>query len=507
MNESTPNTLHVSLLLFSIFTVALCGLTYELLAGAVSSYLLGNSVLWFSVTIGAFMSAMGIGAWLSRTWDSHLLEGFIAVELAVGLIGGLAGPALFLAYTFTRMYTVVFFIFVALIGTCIGLEIPLLTRYLERYGSLRQAISDVMSIDYAGALGASLLFPLVLLPNLGLMKTFPAVGLLNVGVAALTIWFFRAQLKWVKTMTLAAMIGIVCLCGMLWAGESWMTTAESRRYPDQVIFAEQSPYQRLVLTKHQDDVRLYLDGHLQFSSRDEVRYHESLVHPVMSLAETPVDVLVLGGGDGMAVREILKYPSVKTVTLVDLDPVMTRMGKEHPALLALNDGSLNDPRVTVVNEDAYTYVESSKRTWSVIIMDFPDPHGEALAKLYSVRFYRQIAEHLEAEGVAVTQATSPYFARKAFWSIRETIGAAGLHTHPYHVWVPSFGEWGFVMMEATPREPRGAPFVVPTRWIEPVGYRNMFLFPPDMAKVEADANTLSHPVLIEYYRHSWSKWF
>ena len=504
MNPSRPQ---VALLLFSIFTVALCGLTYELLAGAVSSYLLGNSVLWFSLTIGGFMSAMGIGAWLSRTWKTGLLEGFIAVEIAVGLIGGLAGPGLFWAYTYTSAYQVVLFIVVGLIGTGIGLEIPLLTRYLEQFGTLRTAISDVMSVDYAGALGASVLFPLVLLPTLGLMKTFPAVGLLNLSVAGLTVWFFRHQLQRVVPFGLAVGAGFLLMVVILWQGEVWLSQAEARRYPDQVIYAEQTPYQRLVLTQHQNDTRLYIDGHLQFSSRDEARYHETLVHPAMSVVEVPSDVLVMGGGDGLAVREILKYPGVERVTLVDLDPAMTRLGTEHPSVVALNDKALHYARVEVINQDAYTFLEETDDQWSVILMDFPDPHGDALAKLYSVKFYAMVAEHLQPGGRAVTQATSPYFAQEAFWCVEHTARVAGLQTNPYHVWVPSFGDWGFVMMGATPIEPRGVQLPVETRWLDAMTLRGLFSFPVDMEKVETEPNTLADPVLIHYYRDAWAKWF
>jgi len=507
LSEQPPSRAQIALLLFSIFIVALCGLTYELLSGAVSSYLLGNSVLWFSLTIGGFMTAMGIGAWLSRTMKEALLERFIAVEVLVGMIGGLAGPLLFGAYTWTQGYVAALFVFVGVIGIGVGLEIPLLTRYLEQYGGLRKTISDVMSVDYAGALGAALLFPLVLLPYLGLMKTFPAIGLLNLSVAAVTIFAFRRRLKNLWWLSGATAIGIALMVGVMVVSEQWMSRVESSLYTDQILYAEQSSYQRIVMTRYKDDTRLFIDGHLQLSSRDEYRYHETLVHPAMTMSANRERVLVLGGGDGMAVREILKYPDVKEVTLVDLDPVMTRLGTEHPALTELNQRSMHDPRVTVVNGDGYQFLEKSSDLWSVIIIDFPDPHGEALAKLYSVHFYGMVRRGLSPGGIAVTQSTSPYFAREAFWCIEKTVEIAQMNALPYHVWVPSFGEWGFMLMSGTTLDVTRLNMSVETKWLDSSVIRGMFDFPSDMSRVEVDHNRLTDPVILQYYGSSWSKWF
>ena len=505
--DDAPKPQQLAILLFSIFSVAVCGLTYELLAGAVSSYLLGNSVQWFSLCIGAFMTAMGVGAWLSRWAHDRLLERFIAVEIALGVVGGLAGPALFAAYTWTRLYPVVLFSIIGVLGTGIGLEIPVLTRYLERYGGPRRTISDVMAVDYLGALAASVAFPLVLLPTLGLLKTFPATGLLNLAVAVVTAIAFRKQLQGANRLIAAGLAGAVLLVGVLAGAERFMSTVEAKLYQDPVLYTAQSAYQRIVLTKRNEDVRLYLDGHLQLSTRAEARYHESLVHPALALSANRERVLVLGAGDGMAVREVLKYPDVQQITVVDIDPAMTHMARTHPALVAANGGSLDDPRVTIVNEDAMTWLEATTDVWSSAVIDFPDPHGEALTKLYSVGFYRLLARHLSPGGVAATQATSPYFARSAFWCVATTVESAGLHATPYHTWVPSFGDWGFILISGHPVDLASAPIPADLRWLTRDQLPVMATFSADTSRVSTEVNRIDNPIILEYYKTSWASWF
>jgi spermidine synthase len=200
-----------------------------------------------------------------------------------------------------------------------------------------------------------------------------------------------------------------------------------------------------VITRWKDDLRLYINGNLQFSSRDEHRYHEALVHPVPQALPWARRVLVLGGGDGLALREILKYRNIEHVTLVDLDPAMTTLFSRSEPLRALNHGSLTDQRVTVVNADAAQWLEQNQDNFDAIIVDLPDPSNFGLGKLYSVPMYRLMSRHLAEKGYAVVQSTSPYYAPRSFWDIDATLREAGLHTWPYHTYVPSFGEWGFIL--------------------------------------------------------------
>jgi spermidine synthase len=280
------------------------------------------------------------------------------------------------------------------------------------------------------------------------------------------------------------------------------TAAEENIYADEIIFARDTRYQHIVLTRFKDDIRLFLNSHLQFSSRDEYRYHEALIHPGLSAIPTPRRVLVLGGGDGLAVREILKYPQVESITLVDLDPEMTRLFSTHPMLTALNHKSFSSPKVHIINADAFPWVDSDRESFDFIVVDFPDPTNYSLGKLYTTAFYKAAARHLSAQGLMVVQSTSPMFARDSFWCIAQTIKQAGLRIYPYHVYVPSFGEWGFVL--AAQREYQ-LPASVPSglRFIDVAGLADLFQFPPDMAPLSMPANHLNNQVLVHLYDQDW----
>lgn len=495
----------VGALLLSVFVVAICGLSYELMMGAVATTLLGSSVIWYSLTIGLFLSAMGVGSWASRFIDERLLAWFVGVEIAVGIVGGAAGSLVFLAFTATPLAKVVLVALLLLIGSLVGLELPLLTRFLEPHGGLKRAISNVMALDYLGALVASLAFPFVLLPVLGLLESFFAVGLLNLLVAGLTAWVFRARLDW-RFPTAVVVCAVPLLVGLV-RSQALMDAFERRLYADTVIHSEQSPYQRIVLTRFRDDLRLYLDGHLQFAGKDEYRYHESLIHPAMGLAGSRERVLLLGAGDGLAAREVLRWPEVREVVIVDLDPAITELARTHPALRELNGDSLHDPRVTVVNGDAFTWLTESSERFPVIVLDFPDPHDDGLAKLYSTAMYHLVEAHLSPGGVAVTQASSPYFARKAYWCAKHTIEAAGLHAIAYHSWVPAFGDWGFLLFARHELDWAGLEPHPDARFLDQAQLDVARHFPVDQAEQPTQANTLDHPIIAEYYRDGWQTFF
>jgi spermidine synthase len=255
-----------------------------------------------------------------------------------------------------------------------------------------------------------------------------------------------------------------------------------------------------VLTRWKDDLRLFLNSHLQFSSRDEYRYHEALVHPGLAALPGARRVLVLGGGDGLAVREILKYPTVENVTLVDLDPEMTHLFSAHVVLSSLNNHSLTNPRVHVINADAFRWLDANSGSYDFIVADFPDPTSYSLGKLFTTTFYRLAAKHLSVGGLLVVQSTSPLFARQSYWCIVETVKQAGLRTYPYHLYVPSFGEWGFVIGSQMPYEfPRQLPTGL--RYLANVG--EMFDFPNDMRPVPVEANYLNNQILVRYYEREW----
>lgn len=499
--------IEVGALLTSIFIIATCGLMYELIIGSLSSYLLGDSVFQFSLTIGFFLTAMGIGSYLSRLVKEDLLKVFLIAEIAIGLIGGGSAAWLFGAYTlFRRSYAVIMIATIVVLGTLIGLEIPLLTRIARRYGNLRDTLANVLAFDYLGALVASLLFPLVLLPYIGLSKTSFLVGVFNLAVVGINLRVFGKALPPARLIMLSTLGALVLLMGGFIQSAAVTSFFEHRLYQDQIIFAEQSRYQRIVVTRYQEDVRLYLDNELQLSSRDEYRYHESLVHPAMSLAPSREHVLVIGGGDGLVARQVLKYSDVQQVTLVDIDPAMTRLGQTFGPIVALNGGSLNDPRVHIVNADGYKFLENSSDLYPVIITDLPDPRNESLAKLYSREFYGIVKRHLARGGIFVSQSSSPFFVRQAYWCIAHTAAAASLDVQTYHAYIPSFGDWGFVLASDLKVDWNSVQLRVPTQFLTNERLPTMTVFDPDTSEVTTDISTLENPAVLHYYLEGLGRW-
>src|SRR5437868_786921 len=490
----------------TVVVVATAGLVYELVAAAAASYLLGDSITQFSTVIGAYLFAMGVGSFLSRYVRRGLAARFVEVEIAVGLVGGWSTTVLFLAFGQTAHFRVVLYGLVTAVGVLVGLEIPLLLRLLRERLAFSELVAQVLSLDYAGALLASLLFPLLLVPRLGLIHTSLLMGLANAAVGLWSTWIFRSELARPALLRGLGAATVLTLAAGTVAAERITAWSEERLYADEIILTRTSPYQRIVLTRWADDVRLFLNGHLQFSSRDEYRYHEALVHPVLAAHPAPRRVLVLGGGDGLAAREILRYPGVTSITLVDLDGEMTRLFADNALLRELNDGALGDPRVRIVNADAFIWLQAARESFDVAIVDFPDPHNFSLGKLYSRSFYRLLRAHLAPGGLVAVQATSPMFARRSFWCITETMRSAGLTARPYHVYVPSFGEWGCVLAGL---EPPAAPRVYPDglRFLTAEATPALFAFPPDMAPVPVEVNRLDNQILVQYYGAEWQRIF
>src|SRR5581483_10481464 len=334
----------MSVVLFvSVLLIAACGLIYELIAGTLASYLLGDSVFQFSTIIGVYLFSMGIGSWMSRFLSRGLVSRFVTLELMVGLVGGFSSSLMFLAFAYTEAFRLVLYLIVIVVGVLVGLEIPLLMRILKERFHFKDLISHVLTFDYLGALGASILFPIFLVPRLGLVRSAILFGLLNAGVALWSTYLFRDQIGNAVALRAMCFAVALALCGGMVLSERIASSADDQLYADEVIFSHNTRYQRIVLTKWKDDLRLFLNSHLQFSSRDEYRYHEALVHPGLAALPGARRVLVLGGGDGLAVREILKYPNVESVTLVDLDPEMTHLFSTHPVLTALNSRAFLQP--------------------------------------------------------------------------------------------------------------------------------------------------------------------
>lgn len=505
---AVPRTSDISrqqfvLLAGSIFIIAACSLVYELLISSLSTYLLGSSVVHYSITIGLFLFFMGVGAWLAQSIKVALVPAFVAIEIAIGAAGGVCALLLYAAYVWTEFYYPAMLIVTGVIGILVGIELPLLTRILESRSGLRRGISQVLTFDYLGALAASLLFPFILLPYLGHLITASVVGLVNLLVAITVAWTFRRHLHPYRALIAAAGAGscILLLMSVLWANPA-AEIFEKALYEDPVIHVEQSRYQNLVMTRRGDDLRLYLNGNLQFSSLDEYRYHEVLVHLPAAFTRQIERVLVIGGGDGLAVREVLRYPSVHTITVVDLDPAVTRLARSQAQLRQLNRGALENPKVSVVNEDAWRWLAQQGDLYELVIVDLPDPESEDIAKLYSVAFYERIARRLSAGGVMITQATSPWFSRRAFWSIGETVSAVFGFARPATVYIPSFGLWGFFIAA---NHPLDSPLRSPHEglYFGSGTLPSLLELPPDLPKLPTAVNRSQSLPIIEYYREGW----
>ena len=494
-------------LYLNVFVVAICGLVYELLAGTLGSYLLGDSVTQFSLVIGLYLSAMGVGAWLSRRLERDLARKFLEIELAVAIVGGFSAPVLFLAFGSVVHFQVVLLAFVVAIGVLVGLELPILMRLLEGQLAFKDLVSRVLTFDYIGALAAALMFPLVLVPKLGLVRSSLIMGVANAGVGLWGTWLLGSRVKGLLGLRVRAVIVLCVLLVGVAMSEHFTTWAEDEMYADPVVFTETTPYQRIVVTHGRTGFQLFLNGNLQFSSSDEYRYHEALVHPAMMAADAPPKkILILGGGDGLALREVLAHPSVEQVTLVDLDPAMTGLAKKFPALGELNRHSFQDHRVTVINDDAMVWLDEHPGLWDVIIVDFPDPNTFALGKLYTRLFYKRVAARLSPGGAAVVQATSPLFARKSYWCIVETMRAAGLSVQPYQVTVPSFGVWGYALARRVPFDPPTRVPNVALRYLNEPALAAMFVMPADMTPVPVEINQLDNQALVRYYEREWRRW-
>lgn len=503
----------VPLLFLNVIVIATCGLIYELLAATVSSYVLGDSVTQFSLVIGIYLSAMGVGSWLSGFLDKNLARRFVEIELAVAIVGGFSAPLLFLTFASISYFNVILYLMVFVIGALVGLEIPLLMRILKDELDFKKLVSRVLALDYAGALVASLLFPIFLVPRLGLTRTSLFFGLMNAAVGIWGTWLLEHLIdkRALLLIRIKGFVIIVLLVVAFIKADSITALAEDALYVDNIIYAKSSPYQRIVVTKGKIGYGLFLNGNLQFNSFDEYRYHEALVHPAFSaLGRDAKRVLVLGGGDGLAAREILKYKSVESVTLVDLDPEMTRVAKTVPALGELNNYSLDDPKMTIVNNDAFVWLDATDaEPFDIAIVDFPDPNNFALGKLYTTRFYNLLKKKLTPDAAVVIQTTSPLMARKSFWCIVKTLESAGFKVRPYNATVPSFGVWGYALAKLSDfdKPTRIAPGIE-LKYLTDSTVPTLFEFSGDTKLApdeEVEINRLDNQALVRYYESEWKR--
>ncbi len=429
----------------AIFATGLAGIVAEYIMATLASYLLGNAVVQWTMTISIMLFAMGLGSRISKAIRHHLVDAFIVLELALSLLCALSATGIYLLSVYIESIGLVIYLVAISIGVLVGLEIPLATRINSLFEELRLNISSVMEKDYYGALLGGLLFAFVALPMLGLTYTPIILGSVNFAVAAALFLQYRQAVRFPRSLIAGFAVVLVLLTVLALYAKPIVMFSEQKKYRDTIIFEQQTPYQKIVMTRWKDNYWLYLDGHEQFSTYDEALYHEPLVHPAFAVSRRHENILLLGAGDGMAVREILKYPQVKSITLVDIDPAMTELARTHPVLTRFNDNALQDERVRIVNSDAYVFLRDNSDLYDIILIDLPDPRTIALARLYSKEFYTLCVKNLIEGGVLVTQATSPFYSLEAYLSILKTMRAAGIPAVPLHNNIPTMGEWGWVL--------------------------------------------------------------
>lgn len=499
-----------TLLKAAIFATGFSGVVAEYILSTLATYFLGDSIFQWIMIISLMLFSMGLGSRISKAFNQHLLRRFLMVEFLLSVLISFAPLLVYTLSAWSSAYEMLIYLLSIGIGILIGMEVPLVVRINNEFEELKYNISGILENDYYGSLLGGVFFAFIGLPILGLMYTPFILGLVNLLVAIALIISLRKVMGSADKKLLipsASIIMVILVIGLV-VTKPIILYGEQAKYKDKVVYTEQTPYQRIVMTQWKDDYWLYLNGNQQLCTRDEAMYHEPLVHPALTLHPHPENVLVLGGGDGCAVREILKYPTIRSIKLVDLDPAMTELGKSHPVLTELNDNSLNNKKVQVINADGYQFIQNDSSFYDAIFIDLPDPRSVELGRLYSYEFYKSCYRLLRPQGLLVTQAGSPYFATKAFLCILKTMKEAGFTTVPMHNQVVTMGEWGWGLgQKHSPYKDlkktlQSLTYDVNTEWINHEAMQLVTSFGKDIYiwdKDPVEVNRIHNPVLYKYY--------
>lgn len=511
---------HSFILMTALFATGLSGIVAEYVLATLATYFLGDSVFQWTIVLSLMLFSMGLGSRLSKWFENNLLETFIAIELLLSILISLCALITYLIMPYTNSIWLIMYMMAVIIGLLIGMEIPLVTRINESYKSLRTNISGVMEKDYYGSLFGGLFFAFIGIRYLGLTYTPFVVGGVNFLVALFLFYTLSPiiTLNHQRKLQLGFLTTAAVLMIGLFLAEPIVLYGEQSRYREKVVFTKQTPYQKITVTQWQGDYWLYLNTGKQLSTFDEWMYHEPLVHPAMKLARSHKKILIMGAGDGCAIREVLKYPDVDSIVLVDLDAEMTAIGKNHPIFKQLNQAAYFSPKLKVINADAFNYIEDNKAFYDVIIADFPDPKSVEVNRLYTKEFYQICKKRLRPHGVFITQAASPYYTTKAFRTIEKTVAAAGFQVVPIHNHIYTFGEWGWIIgMQEPPadrikKQLQSLHFKdIDVRWINQESMLMMTSFGRDLVKVDPEdleINTIHNPILYRYYAEgNWSYYF
>lgn len=478
------------------------GLTYELLTASLVTSLVGDSVLAFSTIIGTYLFALGLGAYLSRHVKGRYSMLLIQTGFAIGFLGGFSTTLLWALFAWGSGFFIGVYALLLSIGCLVGLQLPLIMRALKERLKFKELVSGVLGLDYAGAMLVSVAFPLFLIPRLGLILTALCFGILNVLATLGFVYLFDREGRWDSLRVEGVMVLVTLLVG-LYSSKPFIQITEQSLFPDPIVYSQSSAYQRIVVTSTMADTRLYLNNNLQFSSRDEYRYHEALAIPPLRAVKNPKSVLILGGGDGLACKLLLRDPRLESITLVDLDPAVTELFKTNPILLRLNEDSLSSPRVKVINQDAFVWMEHNQDKFDLALVDFPDPSSYSVGKLYTKYFYSLLYARLNPGGAISIQSSSAMRAPRTFSCVASTLEAAGFLVKPYHCFVPSFGDWGYCLGIKGDFQGFNPPVLDP-QFVNEEVLQSMFLFPPDMTPFPSEPNTLFDQRLVRYFRQDWN---
>ncbi|WP_394193888.1 polyamine aminopropyltransferase [Pseudoalteromonas atlantica] len=551
---------HDFLLITVMAVLAGCGLIYEYLLSHYAGRVLGSVESAIYAMIGTMIVAMGIGAFLAR-WFKDAFTAFAWLESIIALVGMgcilAIASVIAVSYSLPHIFSQIFnlpadtvlngyvfqklqewsrflpYVFGLLLGLLIGMEIPLIARIRQQvYGRfLENNAGTIYGADYIGAgIGAAIWVSIML--AMPIMQAAAWTALFNIVAGLAFLWRYHSYVRFAKLLLVCHLALLVLFGFILVLGSSWMKDLSNVLYKDKVIYSEATKYQHLVLTerlsRNQPDpiTDLYLNGRLQFSSIDEQIYHSMLVYPALLASNRHDDILIVGGGDGLAMRDVLKWP-VKEVTLIDLDGQLLNLfghkSDEFQApveivnrLTKLNENAMDDPRANVIVGDAFIEVErllDQGKRFDTIIIDLPDPNHPDLNKMYSDYFYNHIRQLLAPDGAMAVQSTSPYHAKKAFLSIGKTVKAAGFkHVEQYQQNIPSFGQWGWTIattrgQSASARINDVVNLSVDSRWASKEYLLAAFVFPNYYFEQinNIEVNRLGSGTLYDYYRSAWQE--
>lgn len=491
----------------ALFATGFSGIVAEYVLSTLASYFIGNAILQFTLIVSIMLFAMGLGSRLSKSFNKNIVFWFVITELTLSVLVSFSAIASYIIFGVTNTSWLVIYLLSITIGLLIGLEIPFATRINEEYEELRLNISNILEKDYFGSLIGGLFFAFIGLPYLGLTYTPFVLGFINLIISFWLFYVLKDSItkRLQKGLFIAYLIVFTgILLGCLYA-KPLVLFGEQAKYKDKIVFSEQSKYQKIVITKWQDWHSLYINGNQQLSTFDEYLYHEPMVHSALGLTTHKKRILVLGGGDGCIVRELLKYKSIETIDLVDLDPKMLELGKQNPIFKTLNNNALNSNLVSTFTQDAFNYLEDNKEKYDVILVDLPDPNNVDLNKLYTKEFYQLCYYNLTEKGTFITQSGSPYYATRAFYCIDKTLKAAGFETLPLHNQVLTLGEWSWVIgkKEKVTKQQLEAISLknLDLKWLNKASFSGLASFGKPLADTTGiEVNTIFSPKLYTYYK-------